>query len=129
MRGGIMIFIRDGNPSRLLTKHVFPDNIEGLFIELNFRKIQWLLLGTYHRPSQSDSYYSSNLDKGNYGSQIELVEKNEVLQDDDLISKKLNEFFKNDVFTLNIKENSFITNRISDNITDITNIRFAQILF
>ena len=31
---GIMIFIRDDIPSRVLTKHVFPDNIEGLFIEL-----------------------------------------------------------------------------------------------
>ena len=36
--GGIMIFIRDDIPSRMLTKHVFPDNIERLFIELNFRK-------------------------------------------------------------------------------------------
>ena len=31
---GIMIFIRDDIPSRVLTKHVFPDNIEGLFTEL-----------------------------------------------------------------------------------------------
>ena len=33
--------------------------------------------------------------KGNYGSQIKLVEKDEVLQDDDLIAKELNKFFKN----------------------------------
>ena len=33
---GIMIFIHNDIPSRLLTKHVFPDDIEGLFIELNF---------------------------------------------------------------------------------------------
>ena len=61
--GGIMIFIRDDIPSRVLTKHVFPDDIEGLFIELNFRKAKWLLFGTYHPPSQSDSYYFNNLDK------------------------------------------------------------------
>ena len=36
--GGIMIFIRDDIPSRVLTKHVFPDDIEDLLIELNFRK-------------------------------------------------------------------------------------------
>ena len=36
--GGIMIFIRDNIPSRVLTKHVFPDDIEDLLIELNFRK-------------------------------------------------------------------------------------------
>ena len=56
--------------------------------------------------------------KGNYGSQIKLVEKHEVLQDDDLIAKELNKFFKNAVSILNIKENRFITNRSSDGITD-----------
>ena len=53
----IMIFIRDSIPSRV------PDDIEGLFIELNFRKAKWLLFGTYHPPTQSDSYYFNNLDK------------------------------------------------------------------
>ena len=61
--GGIMIFIRDDIPSRVLTKHVFPDDIEGLFTELNFRKAKWLLFETYHPPTQSDSYYCNNLDK------------------------------------------------------------------
>ena len=56
--------------------------------------------------------------KVNYGSQIKLVEKDEVLQDDDLIAKELNKFFKNVVSTLNIKENKFITNSSSDGITD-----------
>ena len=58
--------------------------------------------------------------KGNYGSQIKLVEKDEVLQDDDLIAKELNKFFKNAVSTLNIKKNSFITNRSLDGIRDPT---------
>ena len=44
-------------------KHVFPDDIEGLFIELNFRKIKWFLFGTYYPPTQSDSCYFNNLDK------------------------------------------------------------------
>ena len=51
--GGIMIYIRDDIPSKLLTKHVFPDDIKGLFVELNFRKNEWLLMGAYHPPSQS----------------------------------------------------------------------------
>ena len=59
--GGVMIYIRDDFPSRLLSKHVFPNDIEGLYIELNFRKRKWLLLGTYHPPSQSDQYYFNNL--------------------------------------------------------------------
>ena len=62
-RGGIMIYIRDNVPSKLLTKHVFPDDIEGLFVELNFRKSKWLLMGAHHPPSQSDSYCFEHLDK------------------------------------------------------------------
>ena len=58
-----MIYIRDDIPSILLTKHVFPDDIEGLFVELNFRKSKWLLMGAYHPPSQSDSYFFEHLDK------------------------------------------------------------------
>ena len=56
--GGFMIFIRDDIPSRMLTKHVFPDDIEGLFIE-----VYLFIFGTYHPPTQSDSYYFNNLDK------------------------------------------------------------------
>ena len=61
--GGVMIYIRDDIPSRFLLKHVFPSDTEGLYIELNFRKCKWLLLGTYHPLSQSDQYYLNNLDK------------------------------------------------------------------
>ena len=43
--GGIMIFICDDIPSRVLTKHAFPDDTEGLFIVLNFRKSNVYFLG------------------------------------------------------------------------------------
>ena len=56
-RGGVMIYIRDDIPSRLLSKHVFPSDIESLYIELNFRKCKWLLLGTYDPLSPSYQYY------------------------------------------------------------------------
>ena len=35
-------------PSKLLAKHNLPSDVEGLFVELNFRKSKWLLFGTYH---------------------------------------------------------------------------------
>ena len=67
--GGILIYVRDGIACKELNKHSFPDDIEGIFIEINFRKSKWLLLGTYHPPSQSDNYYfqsiGSALDKYN----------------------------------------------------------------
>ena len=42
-------------------KHSFADDIEGIFIEINLRKCKWLLFGTYHPPSQPDSYYFENV--------------------------------------------------------------------
>ena len=62
-RGRVMIYIRENIPSKRLVKHVFLYNMEGLFVELNFRKCKWLLFGTYHPPSQADIYYFDYLDK------------------------------------------------------------------
>ena len=36
--GGILIYIREDIPSKIVTKHCFPKDIEALFFELNFRK-------------------------------------------------------------------------------------------
>ena len=36
--GGIIICVREGIPSKMVKKHCFPKDIEGLFIELNFKK-------------------------------------------------------------------------------------------
>ena len=54
--GRVMIFIRDTISSKILEKHIFPNNVESIFAELNFRKCKWLLCGTYHTPSQSDIF-------------------------------------------------------------------------
>ena len=54
--------MREDIPSKFLTKHVLPTDIEALFIELNFRKCKWLLSGIYHPPSQSDQYFFEKLD-------------------------------------------------------------------
>ena len=45
--GGVLIYIRHDITKRLLLKHVFPSDIEILYLEHNFRKCKWLLLGTY----------------------------------------------------------------------------------
>ena len=64
--GGVLIYIREDIPSRELNIHTSHYDIEGIFVELNFRKSKWLLFGSYHPPSQSDEYYlnkvSSSLD-------------------------------------------------------------------
>ena len=47
----------------MLTKQKFSDDIEALFIEINFRRYNWLLCGLYHPPSQSGQHFFNNLDK------------------------------------------------------------------
>ena len=49
-----MIFVKK---SKLLTQHNIPSNIEGLLVELNFRKSKWLLFGTYHAPAENGQYF------------------------------------------------------------------------
>ena len=61
--GEIMIFLYDTISSKILEKHVFPNDAESIFVELNFRKCKWLLYGTYYPPSQNDEYFFNNLDK------------------------------------------------------------------
>ena len=41
--GGIMLFIRDNIPFRLLKPENLPSNMEALFIEINVRKKKWLM--------------------------------------------------------------------------------------
>ena len=36
--GGIIIYVREDITSKMLTKHKFPDDIEALFVEINFEK-------------------------------------------------------------------------------------------
>ena len=50
-------------PSKMLTKHNLPEDIEAAFIELNFRKCKWLLCATYRAPSQNHNYFFDNIDK------------------------------------------------------------------
>ena len=41
--GGVIIYMREDIPSKILTKHVLPTDIEALFMEFNFRKCKWLV--------------------------------------------------------------------------------------
>ena len=42
-----MIYVREDIPSKLLSKHAFTKNVEGLFIEINLRKTKLLFFGGY----------------------------------------------------------------------------------
>ena len=61
--GGVLIYIRDDVPSKELSEHTFPVDIERIFIEINLRKTKWLKLGTYRSPNQSIGYFFENVGK------------------------------------------------------------------
>ena len=67
----VIVYAREDNLSKLLSKHNFKEGIECLprkklsfetglnnfFFEINFRKSKWLLGGIYHPLSQTDQYF------------------------------------------------------------------------
>ena len=56
------------------------------------------------------------LNKGNHGPNIKLVEKNELIQNDQKMANELNTFFKDTVSNLEMNENPNIINQVSDDI-------------
>ena len=58
----IMIFIRDDIPSRLLTKHVFPDLFKVNLLSWTLKKLSVYFLEHISRHLKKDIYYSNNLD-------------------------------------------------------------------
>ena len=61
--GGVMIFVSEDIPSKLVSKHTLPDEIEGMFIEIKLRRTKWLILGTFHPPNQPDDYFFKTVGK------------------------------------------------------------------
>ena len=46
--GGVIIYINEDIPAKLLKDHAAPKNIEGSFLEINLKKYKWLLFGGYN---------------------------------------------------------------------------------
>ena len=58
-----MIFVRDDIPSKEIKVSFLPADVECLFMELNIRKVEWLVVGCYHPLSQNADHYFCNLSK------------------------------------------------------------------
>ena len=56
---GVSLCVREKIACRELNNDNLPNDIAGIFIELNLSKVKWLLFSTYHPPSQSDDCYLS----------------------------------------------------------------------
>ena len=55
--GGVIVYVRDDIPNKQLIKHKLPEDIEGVFVEVNLRKTKWLIFGAYRPPCQSVKYF------------------------------------------------------------------------
>ena len=53
----ILVFFLIAASINYLTKHKLLDDIEAIFIEVNLRKIKWLIFGISHPPSQPVEYF------------------------------------------------------------------------
>lgn len=60
--GGILIYVWEYIPSKQLTKQKLLDNIEGIFVEINLRKVKWSLFGIYHLPRQRAECFLKQVD-------------------------------------------------------------------
>ena len=58
---GVLLYVREDIAFRELKSDNFPNHIEGIFIELNLRKVKWLLFSRHHPPSQFGNYYFSHV--------------------------------------------------------------------
>ena len=59
--GGILLYIRDDIPSRLLS---ISNKTESIFAEINFSKKKWLICASYNHHKSNISHHLHHLDKG-----------------------------------------------------------------
>ena len=52
---GVLIYVKRRHI--LLNKHNLPDDIEGFFVGISLRKVEWLLFGAYRPPWQEAEYF------------------------------------------------------------------------
>ena len=83
--GGILMYVRDDIPCKEIKTHKLPDDIEGMFIEINLRKKKWIIIGGYNHQKESICYFltqiSKELDKllGNYDNILILGDFNSLV--------------------------------------------------
>ena len=59
--GRVMIYLREDIACRMLSKHDTPDDFEGIFLELNLRKVKWFLFGGYNPHNDNISNFVRQL--------------------------------------------------------------------
>ena len=61
--GGLMLFIRENIPSKLLANVKPSGNIQNIFVEINLRSEKWLISGSYNPNADLIQNHTANLSK------------------------------------------------------------------
>ena len=61
--GGLLVYVKETLPSRLLTKFKVPSDIQIIPIEINLRKSKWLVLSIYRPPRTEIACFIENITK------------------------------------------------------------------
>ena len=61
--GGLMLFVNENIPSKKLTDHILPEDIEILCAEINLKKQKWIIMGVYNPPNTNNKYVMDHLSK------------------------------------------------------------------
>ena len=59
--GGLLLYVNENIPSRMLNHHYAPDDIEAICVEINLRKQKWVIIGIYRPPSMNETYFLENV--------------------------------------------------------------------
>ena len=109
--GGILIYIRNDIPSKLLKNHNIDSKIEGMFVKLNFRNRKWLLFGEYNPHKELSSQFLRELGESldfylpHYENTLILGDFNVEEDEGDM-----SEFCENYNFTNLVKEHTCFKN-------------------
>ena len=58
--GRILMYVRDDIPCKEIKTHKLPDDIEGMFIEINLRKKKWIIIGYNHQKESICYFFNPN---------------------------------------------------------------------
>ena len=61
--GGLLMYVNQDIPSRILKSHDTPEDIEIMCVEINLRKQKWVVIGIYRPPNLNAIYFSNHLSR------------------------------------------------------------------
>ena len=61
--GGLIIYVREDIPSKILKQYCFPNDVECMLLEIKLHKKKWILCGGYNPHNNSINYFLEHISK------------------------------------------------------------------